>query len=75
MSELIQCLTHRLHVIAQNTQKVHIDTVAVQRYELYFILDGKMRLFIQHGVELIFNQLSCLYRHLGANSDGATLVS
>ena len=26
---------------------------------------------IQHGAKSIVNQLSCLYRHFGANSDGA----
>jgi hypothetical protein len=30
-----------------------------------------MRLYIQHGAKLIVNQLGCLYRHFGANSDGA----
>jgi hypothetical protein len=45
--------------------------VVVQRSVSYFILDGKMRLYIQHGAKLIVNQLGCLYRHFGANSDGA----
>ena len=39
--------------------------------KLCFILEGKMRLYIQHGAKLIYNQLVCLYRHFGANSDGA----
>ncbi|CAG8017261.1 unnamed protein product [Penicillium salamii] len=30
-----------------------------------------MRLYIQHGPKLIYNQLGCLYRHFGANSDEA----
>jgi hypothetical protein len=30
-----------------------------------------MRLYIQHGAKLIVNQIDCLYRHLGANFDGA----
>jgi hypothetical protein len=30
-----------------------------------------MSLYIQHGAKLIVNQIDCLYRHLGANSDGA----
>ena len=30
-----------------------------------------MKLYIQHGAKLIVNQLGCLYRHCGANSDGA----
>jgi hypothetical protein len=29
-----------------------------------------MKLYIQHGAKLIVNQLGCLYRHFGANSDG-----
>jgi hypothetical protein len=45
--------------------------VVVPRYELCFILEGKMRLYIQHGAKLIVNQLDCLYRHFGANSDCA----
>ena len=30
-----------------------------------------MKLYIQQGAKLISNQLGCLYRHLGPNSDGA----
>ena len=49
-----------------------IIRVVGQRYELYYpLLEGKTRLYIQHGAKLIGNQLGCLYRHLGANSDGA----
>ena len=32
--------------------------VVVQRYELYFILEGKMRLYIQHG--LTMNLVVCI---------------
>lgn len=33
-----------------------------------------MRLYIQHGIKLISDQLGCLNRHLGANSNGSALV-
>jgi hypothetical protein len=48
----------------------YLCSVVIQRYGLSFILEGKVRLYIQHGAKLIVNQLSCLYRHFGANSDG-----
>ena len=32
---------------------------------------GEDKLCVQHGAKLIYNQLGCLYRHLGANSDSA----
>ena len=48
-----------------------LKAVVGQRCELYFILEGKMRLYVQDGAKLIVNQLGCLYRHFGANSDGA----
>jgi hypothetical protein len=47
------------------------ENVVAQGYELCFILEGKMGLYIQHGAKLIVNQLGCLYRHFGANSDEA----
>jgi hypothetical protein len=34
-------------------------------------LEGNMRINIKHGAKLIVDQLDCLYRHLGANSDDA----
>lgn len=36
----------------------HSASVVTQRYELCFILEGKVRLYIQHRAKLIVNQLS-----------------
>jgi hypothetical protein len=53
--------------------KEHHRFVVVRRYLLIvlFILEGKMRLYMQHGAKLVENQLGFLYRHPGVNSDGA----
>jgi hypothetical protein len=68
---LILSYNRSIFVFAHSLTCTPFTPVVVQKYELCFILEGKMRLYIQHGAKLIYNQLGCLYRHFGANSDGA----
>ena len=51
---------------------MRVDSVVVQRYELYFNSEGNMRLYIySEKVKLISNQLGSSYTFFGINSDGS----